>query len=427
MRERRRFDVLVVGAGPAGMAAAYAASQAKIRIGVVDDNPRPGGQIWRGGVLKAASANAIPWFERFASAGVALLAGTRVVDQPQPGLLLATSGDETFELQFDKLVLATGARERFLPFPGWTLPNVMGAGGLEAMVRGGLLIANKRVVVAGSGPLLIAVAAELQSKGAEIPLIAEQAPRSRLSQFGLALALEPAKLVQGAGLWNHLRGVRYAASTWPVAALGKEKLEAVVLHSGGKQWTEPCDYLACGFGLVPNLELPTVLGCALRNGFLAVDEWQETSLKGVYAAGEPTGIGGLDLALAGGQIAGYAATGNIEQARRCFGARRRALAFKDRLERAFTLRSELRALATPETLVCRCEDVTLGRMKDHTSWRAAKLATRCGMGPCQGRVCGPAVEFILGWQGKTVRPPVFPAQVEDFCGDDEPSRPDQST
>ena len=149
-----RFDVLIAGMGPAGIAAACAAAESGLRVAAVDDNPREGGQIWRGESLRPASKHAAGWIARFRAARIEALAQTRIFDAPEPGVLCAEREDGFAELRYQKLILATGARERFLPFPGWTLPNVMGAGGLQALVKGGLPIAGKRVVVAGSGPLL---------------------------------------------------------------------------------------------------------------------------------------------------------------------------------------------------------------------------------------------------------------------------------
>lgn len=405
-------DVLIAGAGPAGIAAACAASAAGRSVAVVDDNPRPGGQIWRGPDARAAFPQAAQWLDRFERARPRVLSGTHIIGQPEPGVLLAESPAEAIELRFGKLILATGARERFLPFPGWTLPNVMGAGGLQALVKGGLPVAGKRVIVAGTGPLLPAVAAYLKRHGAAIPLIAEQAPWSRIARFALAAARDRGKRRQSYELKRDLAGVRYLPGCWPVSAEGRAALEAVVLRRGGRTWREPCDYLACGFGLVPNLELPALIGCALRDGAVIVDQWQATSIADVYCCGEPTGVGGVDLALAEGEIAGHASAGRNEDARKCFAAREKAHRFRDALQAAFGLRPELRLLASPETIVCRCEDVPFGRIQEHPSWRAAKLQTRCGMGPCQSRVCGPAIEFLLGWQPGTVRPPVFPARLE---------------
>jgi len=203
-----------------------------------------------------------------------------------------------------------------------------------------------------------------------------------------------------------------------VSAEGARGLEAVVLRSGNETWREPCDYLACGFGLVPNLELALLMGCDVRDGFVAVDQFQQTSVAGVYCAGEPTGIGGVDAALVEGQIAGCAAAGEIHRARALFTARRRAVRFRTALDRAFAPRDELKTLPTPETVVCRCEDVPLGLVRTESSWRSAKLHTRCGMGPCQGRVCGPALEFLLGWRPDSVRPPIFPARLDHLAESD---------
>ncbi len=405
-------DLLIVGAGPAGIAAACAAAESGRRICQVDDNPVPGGQIWRGEAANPSSRQARPWLDRFRRAGVELFPETRVIDQPSAGVLLAESADSSFEIRYEKLILATGARERFLPFPGWTLPNVMGAGGLQALVKAGLPVAGKRAVVAGAGPLLLAVAAYLRKQGADIAGIAEQASWSRLARFGLALTRQPAKLLQAAQLQWGLRGVPYRAGCWPVLAEGNGKIESVVLHCRGKTWRESCDYLACGFGLVPNLELALLLGCAVRHSFVEVNEWQQTSLAGVYSAGEPTGIGGVEGALIEGQIAGYAAAGQLDKARRRFGARNTARRFQVRLDQAFVLRPELKDLVTAETIVCRCEDVPFGRIQHQDSWKSAKLQTRCGMGPCQGRICGPAIELLLGWTPDSVRPPLYPAPVE---------------
>ena len=400
---RRSVDVLVVGGGPAGMAASVVAAECGLRVGLVDDNPSLGGQIWRG----ETSSDGARWAERSRSVGVEALCGTRVFHHPASGVLLAEREEDVYELSFQKLVLATGARERFLPFPGWTLPNVMGAGGLEAMVKCGLPIAGKRVVVAGTGPLLVAVAAALRKHGATVVAICEQASWTSLVRFGGALLAESHKLSQAISLRRQLAGVRFLTSCWPLEAQGQEKLEAVVIS---RRERVVCDYLACGFHLVPNTELAQLLGCQIRDGYVQVDEFQETSLAGVLCAGEPTGIGGLELSLIEGQIAGLAAAGRKQEAVRHFKQRKKLQGFARVLHRAFSLRPELKTLARPETIVCRCEDVPQRRLAAHKSWRAAKLQTRCGMGPCQGRICGPATEFLFHWKPDSVRPPIFPAQ-----------------
>jgi NADPH-dependent 2,4-dienoyl-CoA reductase/sulfur reductase-like enzyme len=408
---RHVCDVLVVGAGPAGMAAAFRAAQSGARVVVVDDNVAAGGQIWRGEQAKPSSPEAQAWFERIRSVEIQLISGARVFEQPWPGTLRAETPEGVCELSYTSLGIATGARERFLPFPGWTLPNVMGAGGLQALVKTGLPIEGKRVVVAGSGPLLLAVGAYLRGRGADVLLIAEQATSVQLIQF---IAGSIGKMSQALSLKRQLRGVRYLNGCWVMAAHGKDKLESVTLFRGGQRWQVACDYLACGFHLVPNVELAELLGCEVEYGCVRVDEFQQTTVPQVYSAGETTGIGGLELSLIEGEIAGLAATGKSDDARQLFPIRKKHRRFAELLNQTFTLREELKELAAPETIVCRCEDVTFARLRAHDSWRAAKLQTRCGMGPCQGRVCGGAVEFLFGWRAESVRPPVLPVRVESL-------------
>jgi D-hydroxyproline dehydrogenase subunit alpha len=419
-----KFDVLVVGAGPAGMAAAACAAECGMRVGLVDDNLNLGGQIWRTASALGAPPEAVKWIERVRAAQVKILCGLRVFDQPKAGLLFAEGAEGICELQYDKLILATGARERFLPFPGWTLPNVMGAGGLQALVKSGLPIHGKRVVVAGTGPLLLAVAAYLKNCGAEIPMICEQASWGRLLQFGLALPAQPGKILQALCLKKELVSVPFLTSSWPVAAHGDQVLERVTIARKGRSETIACDYLACGFHLVPNTELAPLLGCRI-NEVVQVDKFQRTTIPGIFCAGEPTGIGGVELALVEGQIAGLASSGREADARKLFPKREKARKFSSALERAFRLRPELRSLVKPDTLVCRCEDVSFAGLQSYTTWRAAKLHTRCGMGPCQGRVCGPATQFLFHWTPDSVRPPIFPTRVESMAAVSRRSEPQE--
>ena len=404
-------DALVVGAGPAGLAAAYRVATNGLRVVVVDDNPAAGGQIWRGEQQKPSSPEARAWFEKLRSVDIQLMTGARVFEQPAAGTLLAETASGICELSYSSLILATGARERFLPFPGWTLPNVMGAGGLQALVKSGLPIEGKRVVVAGSGPLLLAVAAYLREHGADVSLIAEQASAMRLARFSLGLL---GKSSQALSLRRRLKGVRYLTSCWPAEAHGEDNLEGVMLVRRGKRWRVSCDYLAYGFHLVPNVELAELLGCRVENGSVRVNDFQETTVSEVYCAGESTGIGGLELSLVEGEIAGLAVAGKHDEARKLFPSRAKQQRFAELLNRTFALRDELKQLVQPETIVCRCEDVTFERLRAHSSWRAAKLQTRCGMGPCQGRVCGGAVEFLFGWRAESVRPPVLPVRLESL-------------
>lgn len=415
MTKRHETDILIIGAGPAGIAAAVSATTniatRNQRVTILDDNPHPGGQIWRGETQTPSDPAASMWFARLNATQTHFIHGARVFAQAEDKALLAETADGTLALQYQKLILATGARERFLPFPGWTLPNVFGAGGLQALVKAGLPIEGRRVVVAGTGPLLLAVAAYLKKRGAQVLLVAEQAPFSKLIGFGVQVALSFSKAKQALELKRQMRGVPQEFNCWPVDAQGQDKLQSVTLRQGGRTFEVECDYLACGFHLVPNVELATLLGCGLQNGLVAVDEFQQTSAPNIFCAGEATGIGGVEVSLVEGQIAGFAASGQLAQARQLFPARTNAQRFGEALNRAFTLREELKQLPQADTLVCRCEDVSFARLQAQPNWRAAKLHTRCGMGPCQGRICGGTVEFLFGWQHASVRPPAFPASI----------------
>jgi len=432
------FDILVIGAGPAGLAAAHAAAAAApgASIGVVDDNSLPGGQIWRGGADKQQGKRARTlWSELQAAPNVRFMHQHRVLYAPAAGQLLVQSPTAAAVLHYQRLIIATGARELLLPFPGWTLPGVTGAGGLQALAKGGYPVAGKRVVVAGSGPLLLAVAATLTERGAHVVAIAEQAAMPQLARFAFGLLATPSKITQALRLWRSLRGIPYYRDSYVTAAnagdatasgaaaRSPEQLHSIELRSAGGTQNIACDYLACGYGLVPNPELAMALGCAIAPATQAVqtDTWQQTTVPGIYCAGEGTGVGGVDKALAEGRIAGLAAAGRQDLALPLISTRSRWQAFARRLARAFALRPEIRALADDSTIVCRCEDVCHGELRQHDSWRSAKLHTRCGMGPCQGRICGSATATLYGWRPDSVRVPITPARVDSIIHS-QPSR-----
>jgi NAD(P)H-nitrite reductase large subunit len=185
----------------------------------------------------------------------------------------------------------------------------------------------------------------------------------------------------------------------------------VVTDARGRQRVEPCDLLCVGYGLVPVTELARRFGCAVENGRVVVDAQQRTSIAGVWCAGEPTGIGGVDASLVEGEIAGRVASGGPPPSGRLRALRDSHHRFAARIDRAFALRDELRAIVESDTIVCRCEDVPYGRIAAGWSARETKLRTRAGMGPCQGRICGAALEFLLGYDSDTIRPPVMPARI----------------
>jgi NADPH-dependent 2,4-dienoyl-CoA reductase/sulfur reductase-like enzyme len=402
------IDLLIIGAGPAGMAAALAAGASGVKIKVLDDNPLPGGQIWRDGPQAHLPPSARRYREALASsANITVHNGTRVVARVGPKCLLLEDAERGWQLSYDKLILCTGARELLLPFPGWTLPGVTGAGGLQALIKGGMPVQGESIVIAGSGPLLLASAASAKKAGANVLHIAEQASLGAVMAFAAQLPKWPGKVLQAWSLLN----ARYRCSSHVVEALGDDRLRAVRLLQSGKTVEVACERLACGFGLIPNIQLAQALGCLIVDQAIAVDVWQTTSLDDHYAAGECTGFGGSELALVEGAIAGHAAVGNQDKARGLWRQRRHWQGFADVLGQAFALDSRLKTLPTPQTLVCRCEDVSYGTLQACSGWTEAKLQSRCGMGACQGRVCGAAAHYLFDWTPPAPRPPLSPARI----------------
>jgi NADPH-dependent 2,4-dienoyl-CoA reductase/sulfur reductase-like enzyme len=406
-------DVLVIGAGPAGIAAAARAAEAGARALVVDEGPGPGGQIWRAGHGRRRGGAAARWIDRLARSGAAMRNSTSVFDVEFRGdrfRVLAEADGDPFVVDAGAIVLATGARELFLPFPGWTLPNVVGVGGAQALIKSGMPVRGKRAVVAGTGPLVLAVAASLAAHGARVRIVAEQAPAARVARFATGLWRTPLRAGQALAFRSRLFGTSYATGTWVSAAAGRSRVEAATLTDGRTTRTIECDILCAAFGLIPNVELARFLGCGVGADGVEVDDRQATSVPGVFCAGEPTGIGGVELSLIEGEIAGAAAAGASVQSRlRASRARLRADATV--LAAAFALRPELVSLAVSDTIVCRCEDVRLGQLDRAWTARQAKLYTRVGMGPCQGRICGAALECLLGWPRESPRPPIQPTRV----------------
>ena len=415
-----RYDVLVVGAGPAGLAAADAAASHGARVGLIDQQAMAGGQVWRHDVRHGAPALARQSMDKaFGHPNVDWLAQTHVVTREENGLLVENPNGARL-LHYRALVLCTGARELLLPFPGWTLPGVTGAGGLQALAKQGWPLAGRRVVIAGSGPLLLAAAATARAHGAQVLAIYEQASRERIQRFARGLWRWPGKALQAAALRAELIGVPYRRGGVVRRAMGENQLQSIEVDGPGGLERIDCDMLAVGYGLLANVELAQLLGCALQytgaHAVVETDRYQQTSVPQAYAAGELCGIGGRDTACIEGAIAGHAACGEVAAADRLLPARRHAREFSAALERCFVLDERVRALAQPDTLICRCEDVPLAALDGYTDARSAKLATRCGMGACQGRICGSALAEIRQMPRSGARPPLFPARLATLAG-----------
>ncbi|MGK4579855.1 NAD(P)/FAD-dependent oxidoreductase [Kitasatospora sp. HPMI-4] len=432
------YDLAVIGAGPAGLAAAVTAAELGLRCALVDAGPRPGGQYYRHPApgLGAAHPERLhhgwPAFARLSgrlrtctdTGRLDYLTGHHVwaLERGDTWRLHATLGPEgagatgRSVLPARAVLLATGAYERQLPFPGWTLPGVVTAGGAQAMLKSGLVLPGRRIVVAGSGPLLLAAASSLVNAGAAVPAVVEATDYLYYARGLSTLAANPAKLVEGAGhgaaLLRH--GVRLRRGSAVVEAHGTDRVTAVTVARLDRDWRPVpgtgrrivCDALAVGHGLVPQIDLATELGARTRTTpdgavALAVDDGLRTSLPGLWAAGETCGVGGADLAVAEGVSAARVIAGRpVPSALRAFRERRRA--FAELMAAAHRPGPGWPRWLSPETEVCRCEEVPVARIREAveelgaTDTRTVKLLTRAGMGWCQGRMCGPAVACLAG-------------------------------
>ncbi|WP_333776561.1 FAD/NAD(P)-dependent oxidoreductase [Streptomyces sp. IBSBF 3136] len=465
MTTSERPHLAVVGAGPAGLAAALAAAARGVRVTLLDAAEQAGGQFYRqpAAALGARRPQALhhQWrtWERLRAGLDRQLAAGHVRHLPDhhvwcvdrtngsdrvdttdgidgtdrtDGVRSPTSGgafavhalrgplqEEGVTVRADAVLLATGGYERVLPFPGWTLPGVVTAGGAQAMLKGGLVLPGRTVVVAGTGPLLLPVACGLAAAGARVAALVESADPKALPRHARALAAQPGKLAEGARYAGLLlrHGVRTLTRHAVVEAHGADRLTAVTVAAldrdgglvAGSARRIPCDTLAVGHGMLPHTDLAETLGCALSQTGVRVDGEQRTDVPGIWAAGEATGIGGAAPALAEGHIAGRSVAARLHgtppDPRRWAGAARargRLREFSAALDALYAPPAGWAARITDDTVVCRCEEVTAGQVRTSVDVlgagdpRTVKLLTRAGMGWCQGRVCGPAVAALSG-------------------------------
>lgn len=435
-----RYDLAVVGAGPAGLAAALAAADGGMRVVLVDGAPEAGGQFYRQTARQLHARRPERLYHAWStwemlrdrlaehreSGRIAFLAERQVwhvepVDSGFAVHALVGAEQATSEtVEADGLVLATGGYESVLPFPGWTLPGVLTAGGAQAMLKAGLVLPGRRVVVAGSGPLLLPVAAGLAAAGADIEGLYDSSNPRAFAKHVRALSRNVGKLVEGAGYAARLAryGVRVKFRHAVIAAHGFDRVEAVtVVGPDGRERRIACDALAVSNGMLPHTEIAQTLGASLTAaGSVAVDVEQRTDIPNLWAAGETTGIGGAALSLAEGEIAGRSAAARLSGGTPTIPsaaekARRKLTAFAAAVESAYTVPAEWIERVGDETILCRCEEVTAGSVREAvaelgaTDLRTVKLLTRAGMGWCQGRICSPGIAGVAGCPLTPVRTP----------------------
>jgi thioredoxin reductase len=440
-------DLVVVGAGPAGLCAAVEAANAGAGVLVIDENPEAGGQKFRAmpsaeGVELLAAVRSHPAISILADATVWGLFDQRV--------LAVFRSDRTEMVRAKAIVIAAGAYERVAPFPGWTLPGVLSAGGALTLLKAHRIVPGRRVLLAGSGPLLVIVAQHLLKSGAGIVALLEASSAMAWWRKLPGLAAEWRALREGLRVLRQVRaaGAPVLTGHTLLRVDGDQQVRRAVATRIDQAWTPipgserhfEVDAVVCGFGLVPSIELSSLAGCAHRyeprsGGWIPVrDGRMETTVPGIFVAGESGGVAGAAVAMEEGRIAGLAAARRLgaitdsEADARSACARRRLR----RLRRWPALLGEICApraglldVITPETIVCRCEEVPAREIAEAacvkgTTLKDLKARTRVGMGHCQGRLCAPVAAALLARDGRiavealgppSVRPPAKPVPL----------------
>ncbi len=439
------WDVLVVGAGPAGMTAAAITAQAGLSTLVVDEGPSPGGQIWRAVTTTPVMSRPILGEDYWAgmdavralkASGATYLSGVQVWSLDADGVAGLSADGVARYVKARRVIIATGALERPFPVPGWTLPGVLTVGAAQGLIKASGLYPDGRIVIAGTGPLIWLYAAQLLRSGGNIAAIldttdhaARRAALPRLPAFAASRYLR-----KGLALMAEVRRrVRVISGVTWFALEGEDRVGEVHYWRGDKSDRMPADVVLLHQGVVPQVNLAMAAGIPHRwdDGQLCfvpeVDDDGQTAYSRIAIAGDGAGIAGWEAAVDRGRLAGIAAVRALGKT----GAAADEDAVRRRLKALEGPRAFLDALYRPadafrrptgKTIVCRCEEVRaddIERAVDIGALGPAQLKsyTRCGMGPCQGRLCGLTVtELIAARRGVSpadvghyrLRPPVKP-------------------
>lgn len=454
-------DLLVIGAGPAGLAAALEAKRHGLAPLVVDENGLPGGQIYRNvsrspladpAVLGPDYLRGRALVDAFAAAGIAYwpqtlawqIGGDRRVSVTRQG-----AGGGTLQIEAGAIVLASGAQERPFPIPGWTLPGVMGVGAAQTLLKASALVPDSPAVLAGCGPLLYLFAWQLINAGVPVRAILDTAEvsgrRDALRHAGGALRA-PSYLMKGFKLLRAIRtaGVQHVKHVEALRVIGSTQAEGIEYVVDGRTARIDTALVLLHQGVIPNTQITRSIGCehewdeAQLCWRPKTDAWGETSLPGIFVAGDGAGIAGALAAEPSGRLAAVQAAvklGKLDDAKRDS----RALSLRRELSAHTAIRAFLDALYRPaqafrapaddSTIVCRCEEVTAGDVRRMAGLgcvgpNQTKSFSRCGMGPCQGRFCGLTVaELLAQAQGCSVpevgyyriRPPIKPVTLGELA------------
>lgn len=457
-------DLLIVGSGPAGMSAAVTARRAGLDVLVIDEQPAPGGQIWRdietvaaterAGLLGAAYLEGCTAAEAFRASGAAYQPGSQLW-QIEPGFrAFVTKGGRARIIEARTILLATGAQERPAPFRGWTLPGILTVGAGQILLKNAGQVPANPVWLAGSGPLMLLYMTQLLKAGGKIAGYLDTTPPGRLTSSlrHLPSALRAVGELYKGMKWSlslRASGVRIIRHVTDIEALGNERLETIRYRTAaGADETIEVDTLLIHEGVIPQLHVALGLGCEVtwrdkQDCYVPkLDAWGETSQPNVFIAGDGAGIAGAKAAALRGEIAALGIARKLGQITP-HAAIKAAKPLRAKLNHQLAIRPFLDALFRPreaifvpddETVVCRCEEVTARevRAKAHIGRPGAnqvKAFTRAGMGPCQGRQCGYTVTRILAEvEGRSasevgffnIRPPLKPVTIGELASLHEP-------
>jgi len=461
----REVEIIIVGGGPAGMAAALEAAASGVETVLIDEYHTLGGQYYKQAPgsfqIKSAAAEGRQYAEgldaisRLRASNVEIKLGSVVWGIFDERTLAICCDEHIEEMRAKKLILAPGAQEVPVAFPGWTLPGVMLGGAAQALLGSQHILPGRRVLLAGVGPLQFKVASQLTDAGAEVVEILDASSRSIMSVENALRSLGHwGKMREGLEYWLKLQWARvpYRLQHVPVRAVGQQELEAVVVARVDKDWrivagserTLQVDTLCLSYGFLPSNQLSQLVGCETTfdieaGGWVTWhDEHQETDVSGVYVAGEVGGIGGADVAAEEGRVAVMAAVRSLgkgeSRGRQDEGVRSRlakARRFAELTRSMMRLKPALFDLVTDDTIVCRCENVAGREVKaaiadGDATLRGVKNRTRAGMGRCQGRICGCLVSQMIAKETgtpldrihlATPRPPIKPVLLSALAGD----------
>ncbi|MGV1963877.1 FAD/NAD(P)-dependent oxidoreductase [Agrobacterium sp. 22-222-1] len=455
----RRVDLLIVGAGPAGMSAATVARRHGLDVLLVDEQPAPGGQIWRNieqvsgtprmSVLGKAYEEGLAVVGAFRKSGAAYEPGTQVWQIEGGARAFMTRDGAATSVEAGSLLLATGAQERPAPFPGWTLPGVMTIGAAQIVLKTSDQIPSDPVWIAGTGPLSLLYATQLLNAGGRIAGFLDTTPPDRMARalpkFAEAAISAPADLVKGLGwLISLKRHVLFISNVAEIEAIGTNRLERIrYVTAKGRGATVDARLLFVHEGIVPTIHPTLALGCKHvwntdQDSFAPeLDPWGETSESGVFVAGDGAGIGGATAACLRGELAGLGIAlkaGRLSEIEADAAAKpirtrlKRALGSRPFLDRLYGPREKV-FVPDDHTIACRCEEVTVASVRTQIAGgrpgpNQVKAFTRAGMGPCQGRQCGYTIARVLAAaEGRTppdvglyrIRPPLKPVTLGELA------------